>query len=352
MATGNGDDNDRTVIRPNPGGRRPDAPGGAAQPPPQQQPIPPQAAPPQPIPPQAPAPQPIPQQPIPPQAMPPQAVPPQPIPQQPIPVQPVAQPLQVGPATPAAMPGPAVPLQGSTITDLPSTGRNPLVDAAIAPLALIQQLRTTAHHGDVAGLRDQLVQQIGVFETTASGRGVAPETVNAARYCLCTALDEAVLGTPWGGGSIWNTQSLLATFHKETWGGEKLFQLLENLMHDPGRNLDLLEFIYVLLCLGFHGKYRVMERGEARLEELRMSIFERLRPLRGDFERELSPSWQGVGTRVRRRARQIPLWVVAAMVGAVVLSSHAVMTFVLSETAAPVYDKIQAIEARLDNPGR
>ncbi len=48
-----------------------------------------------------------------------------------------------------------------------------------------------------------------------------------ARYALCTALDEAVLSTPWGSGGDWGKQSLLITVHNEAWGGEKVFQLLD-----------------------------------------------------------------------------------------------------------------------------
>ena len=315
---------DRTVIRPNPGGRRPDpagqpGPGGGPQQP---------AAPP-------------PQQPMAPPPQQPMAPPPQ-QPMAPPPQQPMAPPPQQPMAGPGYGSAPVAP-QGPPVTGMAAAGQNALLDSAIAPLALIHQLRTTAHHADVPALQRQLIQQIGEFEATARSRGASAEAINAARYCLCTALDEAVLSTPWGADSAWNTQSLLVTFHKETWGGEKLFRLLENLMQDPGSNLDLLEFIYFILSLGFEGKYRVMERGEGRLEELRMSVFERLRPFRGEFERELSPQWRGIGASGRRGIRQVPLWVIAAMVGAVVITSHTVMSFVLSQSSAPVHEKLEAI---------
>lgn len=160
------------------------------------------------------------------------------------------------------------------------------------------------------------------------------------------------MSTPWGANSNWNAQSLLATFHKETWGGEKVFQILENAAQDTVRNLNLVEFIYVILCLGFEGKYRVMERGHARLEELRMSVFERLRPYRGEFERELSPNWRsGVGKRdIGRRA--IPLWVVIALAGAVIATSYSAMRYVLEENAQPVNQTLQAIENPKQSGGR
>lgn len=225
-------------------------------------------------------------------------------------------------------------------------GQNPLLDASVASLILIQKLRSSMEHSDVAGLHRQVVKQVSEFEAKAHAADLSGEVVNAARYCLCTALDEAVLSTPWGSSSIWREQSLLVTFHKETWGGEKVFQILENVAQDPQRNLYLLEFLYVIICLGFEGKYRVMERGEARLEELRMTLFERLRPYRGEFERELSPSWRGIGGGRRAAARSVPLWVVGALVGAVIVTSYTAMRLVLEDSADPVYEKLQIIEKR------
>ncbi|WP_206197454.1 type IVB secretion system protein IcmH/DotU, partial [Pseudomonas viridiflava] len=82
----------------------------------------------------------------------------------------------------------------------------------------------------------------------------------AARYVLCTVLDEAVLTTAWGSSSNWSTMSLLSHFHQETFGGEKFFQLLERLGSNPARHLHLLELMYLCLALGLKGKYRVTLR--------------------------------------------------------------------------------------------
>lgn len=310
-------DGDRTVIRPMPGGgQRPAAPAdnqsntppaGGAQP-------------------HAPTPQSQPAQPA------------QPAPQPREPSTPIG-----GQQAPLAAPLPQLSAEPLSAM-VHSTGRNPIVDASIATLVLIQGMRTTIEHPDIAALHNQLIQQITEFETAVIAAGEQPDVANAARYCLCTALDEAVMSTPWGVNSNWNTQSLLVTFHKETWGGEKVFQILENAAQDTAQNLNLVEFIYVILCLGFEGKYRVMERGHARLEELRMSLFERLRPYRGEFERELSPQWRGVAGKRGVGVRAIPLWVVAAMAGAVMATSYSAMRFVLEENTQPVSQTLQAIE--------
>src|SRR5690348_18462740 len=71
------------------------------------------------------------------------------------------------------------------------TGSNPLVAAANPLLNLVPQIRSTVHHPNPAWLREHLVVEIRAFETRAQQAGVPPETIMAARYCLCTALDEA-----------------------------------------------------------------------------------------------------------------------------------------------------------------
>ena len=129
--------------------------------------------------------------------------------------------------------------------------RNPLTGAAISLLSLVAQLRNTSTHPDVAGLRASIIEEIKHFEIKVKNQGVSSEQVQAARYAICTLLDETVLNTPWGCNSIWGTQSLLIFFHKEAWGGEKFFLILKNCMQQPGTHLDLLELLYFCLVFRF-----------------------------------------------------------------------------------------------------
>src|SRR5690606_2760817 len=115
--------------------------------------------------------------------------------------------------------------------------------------------------------------------------------------------------------------SLLSQFHNETWGGEKFFLMLDRAIREPARNLALLEFLYVCLALGFEGKYRVLERGRAQLDQVRDNLYRTLRQVRGEYERELSPHWRGVEDRRSRLARFVPLWAVAAFTGLLLLGA-------------------------------
>ncbi len=107
--------------------------------------------------------------------------------------------------------------------------------AAASPLLLLAgQLRGTLSVPDVGGLRRHALDEIRRFEERARAAGVANEAVLAARYALCAALDEAVLSTPWGAQSEWAQQTLLVALHREAWGGEKFFEMLDRISQRSG----------------------------------------------------------------------------------------------------------------------
>ena len=135
---------------------------------------------------------------------------------------------EAGRAQAAPLSMPAAPLLIGT-----AEGLNPLESAAGPLLALLTRLRNTIAHPAPASLRAQLLAYLRQFEERAEAAGVVRNDVLLARYALCTALDEAVLSTPWGGASDWGKQSLLITVHNEAWGGEKVFQLLEHCRKAP-----------------------------------------------------------------------------------------------------------------------
>lgn len=220
---------------------------------------------------------------------------------------------------------------------------NPLVDAATALFSLASQLRGTSSHQDIAGLRDKVIQEVHTFERTAGASGIASETLLAARYSLCTLLDEVVLSTPWGSQSSWSREGLLSTFHNETWGGEKFFAILENKILAPAKNLHLMELQYICMSLGLEGQYRVLDRGRAKLEAIHDNLFRSIRGQRGEFERELSPHWRGVQDQRNAFVRYVPLWVVGAITAALLLTIYGIFRFMLGDVAYPLFSDLAGI---------
>ncbi len=239
----------------------------------------------------------------------------------------------------------AVPPPRGAPAPLPArdTGLNPLETAASALLALMPRLRNTLSHPNPAELRQQMIAEVKTFESKARQLGVDNDTLMAARYVLCTALDEMVLNTPWGSSSIWSKQSLLITFHKEAWGGERFFLLLERLMQDPAGNLHMLELMYICLALGFEGKYHVMDGGRSQVEEVRERVYRAIRMQRGEFERELSPHWRGVEDKRNPLIRLIPLWVVGALAGLILLALFITLSVLLNRASDPVFTALHEV---------
>jgi type VI secretion system protein ImpK len=239
---------------------------------------------------------------------------------------------------------------GFAVDELTVTGINPLVAAANSLVDVIPQLRTTLQHPDVDALRDHLVQSLREFESRAKAAGVTAENIIAARYVLCTVLDETAATTPWGGSGLWARNSLLVLFHKEAWGGEKFFQLLSKLAENPEANRHLLELMYICLAFGFEGRYRVLDNGRSQLDVLRERLAEILKKTAGDYERDLSPRWQGVKTARSKILDVLPLWIAAALAMAILLGVYVVYRYKLGDLSDQAYAQIDAIRVKAPPP--
>lgn len=224
-----------------------------------------------------------------------------------------------------------------------SSGLNPLVNAASTLIAVFEKTRQALSHADVGGLHERLINEIKLFENSARDVGIKPEIVLSARYIICAALDEAVLNTPWGSESAWPQRTLLSVFHNETSGGEKFFQILDRMKEQPAEHLFILEFMYIFLSLGFEGKYRVIHRGRDMIEHLRDDLFMMIRHQRGEYERSLSPNWQGLGKSRSSLDHYLPMWVLASIVGAILLVSYSGFRLWLFESSLPVIEKLDEI---------
>ena len=251
------------------------------------------------------------------------------------------------PASTAAPPRPPRPTGQPPTEAAPvptGVGLNPLEAAAAPLLSLIMRLKNTAAHPDPERLRLRMIEEVKAFMANARNQGIPEKTAFRARYVLCTTLDEVVLNTPWGRASDWSENSLLITFHNETWGGEKFFELLDAIILDPRKNLYLLELMYLCLAFGFQGRYKLLDNGRSRLDEQRERVYNAIRTARGEFERELSPHWRGVVDQRNPLIRFVPLWVVAAVAAALLLLAYAIFSWLLNNASDPVLTALSEIQ--------
>ncbi|MDX7989787.1 DotU family type VI secretion system protein [Xenorhabdus littoralis] len=217
---------------------------------------------------------------------------------------------------------------------------NPLVSAANPLLNTIPQIRHSIVHPDPTDLRQQLINEIRHFEVVCQQARLPYEVIIGARYCLCTTLDEAAALTPWGLRSVWSGSGLLVTFHNETWGGEKFFQLLAKLSQNPKENIFLLELINFCLQLGFEGRYRVMDNGRSQLETVKQRLYQLIRSVRGNYSAELSSKAQAIAMPNKTWRFSLPIWVIAAVLSFLICVIYISLNSRLGGILNPVMAKI------------
>jgi type VI secretion system protein ImpK len=220
---------------------------------------------------------------------------------------------------------------------------NPLEKSASGLLALLTKLNSSYSQSDPVGLKNRIIREIEQFQITAQAKGIDPQTISSTRYVLCTALDEAVLNTPWGNDCGWSQQSLLSLFHKEVSGGERFFHLLKSLAQVPAKNRYLLELMYVCIALGFEGQYRLIEGGKNKLSSIRDWLYQILQKERGVANPVLSLHWQGVTDRRNPLMQMVPVWVFGAVAAGLLTTLFTVFSFQLNNGSDPVFKKISEI---------
>lgn len=299
------DDTDRTVIRPNPGGRRP----------PSVPPATPQAA--------APA-----------------------VPAQPAPNSyddPAGFGQQAARTAPAPTPvAPKASADKSVSSSL--TGMNPLNASASTLFSLIGRIKNRAQHPDPEAMRRSVVAEVRAFESRALQSKIDAQSVKVARYAICATLDDVVLNTPWGGASQWAQQSMVGTFHRETVGGDRFYDLLARLEKDPAQNIDVLEFLYMCLSAGFEGRLRVEQGGPDKHMNIRMGLARIIRVQRGEIERELSPNWIGVDMPHRVLSAWKPFWISVAAVAGLLTMGFVGLSYALTTKTENVIGQLSVLD--------
>ena len=220
------------------------------------------------------------------------------------------------------------------------------LNACASPLfSLVSRIRNRAQHMDPDKLRQSVVSEVRAFENSALQAGIPAQTVKVARYALCATLDDVVLNTPWGGQSSWGMQSMVGTFHRETVGGDRFYDLLARLEKEPANNIDLLEFIYMCLSLGFEGRLRVEQGGADKHLQIRLGLARLIRAQRGPVERDLSPHWEGLTKPYRALSAWRPVWIALGVTGLLLVFEFGSLSYVLSNRTENVIGQLSVIDA-------
>ena len=147
-----------------------------------------------------------------------------------------------------------LPLRGNNI--------NPMIDAATPLLGMVLRMKAMSETPLSEKLYQQVVMDITSIEQQLQIQGYEPGAIVSFRYVLCTFIDETALGLGWDQDNGWVKQSLLVHFHK--------------------RYLDLIEFIYLCLCLGYRGRYKVSAGQNDEFNHLLRRLQKQIQQLRGN----------------------------------------------------------------------
>ncbi|MBT0728017.1 OmpA family protein [Rosenbergiella australiborealis] len=207
--------------------------------------------------------------------------------------------------------------------------RYPLLHLAKPLLAVLSEVPARIEHAEsVDVLRSWLIYEISLFAQLCEQLDIPWRKMTIARYCLCTALDEAIHTTEWGINSGWAQQNLLNYFEEDNDGGNKFFLLAGRLAMNPQEYAEVLLIMLHSLNLGFAGRYSIQQNGAEQLAQIRQQLYTLLLPFIPRSEVAivtdyLSPPLVDVRKRLSLRGCSLlALFVVAATFGAYRLQLH------------------------------
>jgi type VI secretion system protein ImpK len=201
--------------------------------------------------------------------------------------------------------------------------QNPLLEAARPLLRAIADMPDKLEPDAVNQLHQLLRQEMIIFVQLCEQAGIRHTHMIGARYCLCTALDEAAGRTQWGkqdAGVEWMRKGLATEFHGDREGGEKIYLLISRLMTEPHEQIDLLEVIYRILSLGFMGRYQQTGDGARHHEIIRQRLYNEIQSQRGVAPPGLSPHAQSDVQARKTSFFDFPVWVTFAVLGLILLA--------------------------------
>jgi len=149
---------------------------------------------------------------------------------------------------------------------------NPLASGAMDLIQLASRLGREVADPGSPKLLEHCLLGLADYVTGLKTAAVDVKTQSEASYCLAAFIDEFVLETPWGAHGPWAKKSLLETLHQDSWGGERVFVWIDAWLEQPSLHRYQLEYILLLLRLGFRGKYGVIHNGKASLDHLKGRI--------------------------------------------------------------------------------
>lgn len=222
--------------------------------------------------------------------------------------------------------------------------RNRLVSEAGPVLALVASLRAGRARPPLPQFHKAVSAALTRFEQAIGGT-VPNETFQRARYALCSTVDDIVQNLPGHGNDTaeWARRSMVVTFFQENIGGDRFWQLVEDMLKNPGQNLDLIELFHACLAAGFEGRFRVMPDGRRGLQDVMNRLYAALEHPRNQSTRELVPHWQGEKAPMVKVGFWSHIALAAAVAVGVLMLIFIILRLILLQTGHTSWESMSAL---------
>ena len=215
----------------------------------------------------------------------------------------------------------------------PREVRNLMLAEAGPVLALAAGMRAGRVRTPLPQFHKQATQAITHFE-----RAVAPhypeEMRQRAKYALCATIDDVAQNLPSVGhdGAEWARRSMVVQFFRENIGGDRFWQLVDDMLRTPSDNRDIIELFHACLAAGFEGRFRVMPDGKRRLHEIMSRLQGALEHVRSLSMIEMAPKWRGEKAPLGKVGLWTYVAIAAAAAAALLLVIYIILRLMLMST--------------------
>jgi type VI secretion system protein ImpK len=220
---------------------------------------------------------------------------------------------------------------------------NLLLQAASPILLLLGGLRVSLMRANVADLMAQVADAIREFERTMGQARIPEPQVQLAKYALCATADDIVQNIPSEHRNQWTQHSMLAVFFRERDAGVRFYEKLDQAKADPDTNYEVLELMYACLSLGFQGVHRTSSGGAGKLQAIQRSLYELLHRTRPREDLELSPHWRGQDLPPPRPGFRVPFWAPCALLASIVFALFVGASALLTSDSSALAAEMRAL---------
>jgi type VI secretion system protein ImpK len=216
------------------------------------------------------------------------------------------------------------------IDELVAPNQNPIMRAGQPLLLLLGRLRVALMRASFASLMEQVADAIKFFEKDIRSAGISEAQATQAKYILCATADDIVQNIPTEDRHVWTQYSMLSRFFGERIGGVRFFEELDRAKMDPLINYPVLELQHACLALGFQGVHRTSSGGAAALQQIQRNLYETLRRVRPRVNLDLSPHWRGQELASNATKVRVPPWAVASVLALLLFGLYVMFRLWLS----------------------